>query len=295
MNKGSEKNKIKSSDITDQWILSRVNQLGINVNQYLEDYNTIKACSEIRDFVTDLSTWYVKLNRDRIEEDETARGVLRYVLETTSKIIAPIIPFTAEKIYQTLNGNKNSVHLENYPKFNEKNVNKKISDEMKIVREIVSVGLRERDKVQIGLKWPLGKAEIVCEEKLNKSTEEIIKSQLNIKELKFVKGKEISVKLDTTQNPELEAEGYAREMSRQVQAFRKELGLKKDDEVELSIFSDEELKGMLNNWKKYLMERTNSTKIEIFSANVTTDKERFKNKIEFKIKDKRGEIAIIKK
>lgn len=293
MNRGKEKNVEKSSDLTDRWILSRLNKFGINVNKYLEDYNTIKACSEIRDFTTDLSTWYVKLNRDRFEENETARGVLRYVLEETSKIIAPIIPFISEKIYQTLNGEKNSVHLEKYPEFKEKTINQEILSGMEIVREIVSLGLAERDKAQIGLKWPLGKAEISCDEKIDKEMEEIIKAQLNVKELKFSKGKEISVKLDTKITPELESEGYAREMSRAVQAFRKELGLKKDDEIELHIFADDELKKMLGKWKEFIMKRTNSKTIEL--ENVTTDKERFKNKIEFKMKDKRGEIAIIKK
>ena len=84
-------------------------------------------------------------------------------------------------------------------------------------------------------------------------------------------------------------------MSRQVQSFRKELGLNKNDVIELAIFCDEELKKMLEKWKKYLMERTNSKKLDIFSSNVTTDKERFKKNIEFKIKDKRGTLSIIKK
>ena len=113
--------------------------------------------------------------------------------------------------------------------------------------------------------------------------------------MKKNKEKNISVKLDTKLTPELESEGYAREMSRAVQAYRKELGLKKENEIELYISSDEELKKILDKWKNFIMERTNSTTIEFFSENVTTGKERFKKNIEFKIKDKRGKIAIIKK
>jgi isoleucyl-tRNA synthetase len=295
INKGHEKNKEESSNPTDRWILSRLNELGINVNRYLETYNTVKACSEIREFVSDLSTWYVKLNRDRFEEDETARGVLRNVLENTSKIIAPITPFIAEKIYQTLNNSKDSVHLEKYPKFNEKNIDKKILSNMKIVREIVSVGLRERDKTQIGLKWPLAKAIVHSEDKLGKELELIIKLQLNVKAVEMKSGKELKVELDTKMTPELESEGYARELSRQVQAFRKELDLVKDDEIELGISSDVEMKKIFEMQKKFIMERTNSKKLEFIDGNVTTDKERFKKNIEFKIKDKRGWIGIIKK
>lgn len=291
MNKGKEKNKTESPDLTDRWILSRLNEFGINVNNYLENYNTIKACNEIKEFVSDLSTWYVKLNRDRFEEDETSRGVLRYVLETTSKIIAPIIPFVAEKIYQTLNGNKNSVHLEKYPELKEKKKDNILS-EMKVVREIVSIGLRERDKLQIGLKWPLAKAVVHSKEKkLSKEIEEIIKSQLNIKKIELKSGDEIVVEFDTKITPELEAEGYAREISRQVQAYRKELGLKKENKIELFIVGDKELKKFLESQKEFILDRTNSKEMKIYE-NVTTDEERFKKNIEFKIKDKRGKIAV---
>jgi len=118
---------------------------------------------------------------------------------------------------------------------------------------------------------------------------------LNQKALEFKKEKGMKVELDTKMTTELESEGYAREMSRTVQAFRKELGLVKDDEIELAIFCDDELKKMLESMKKMLIERTNSKKLGFFDANVTTDKERFKKNIEFKIKDKRGKIAINKK
>jgi isoleucyl-tRNA synthetase len=294
MNKKKEKNKTESSDITDKWILSRLNEFGKNVEDYIENYNTIKACSEIKDFVSDLSTWYVKINRDRFEEDETARSVFRYVLETFSKVIAPIMPFIAEKIYQTLNGEKNSVHLEEYPSFDKKNINKNILDEMKIVREAISIGLRERDKIQIGLKWPLSTAEITFSKKFGKDMEEIIKQQLNVKKIEYKKAineNQIEVKLDTKITPELEEEGYAREMSRQIQAYRKDLGLKKENKIELFIVADKELKKYLESQKKFILDRTNSKEMKIYE-NVTTDEERFKKNIEFKIKDKRGKIAV---
>lgn len=292
LNRSKEKNKTESLEITDRWILSRMNEFGLNVNYYLENYNTIKACNEIKEFVNDLSTWYVKINRERIEEDETARGILRYVLESISKIISPVIPFVAEKIYQSLNGEKSSVHLENYPKFKKEDINQKILSEMNVTREIVSAGLRERDKLQIGLKWPLKKAIVKCEKKMNKEFEEIIKQQLNIKEIEWKVGnKKIEVELDSKITPELEAEGYAREVSRQVQAYRKEMGLKKENKIELFISCDKELKKYLESQKEFILCRTNSVDLKIYES-VTTDEEKFKKSIEFKIKDKRGKIAI---
>ena len=71
---------------------------------------------------------------------------------------------------------------------------------------------------------------------------ELIKKQLNVKKLEITTGNELSVDFDTVMTPELEAEGYAREISRQIQAFRKELGLEKNNWVNLQLIVDEELK-----------------------------------------------------
>ena len=285
--------KPKKNDLTDMWILSRINQFGLNLNEHLEKYNTIKACDEIKVFAEDLSTWYIRINRERFEEEKEARETLRYVLEIFSKSIAPILPFVSEKIYQTLNGNKKSVHLQEYPKFDKKNVDEKMLIKMAYVREIVSLGLRERDKAEIGLRWPLAKATIYSKEHqpLNEFAK-IIKSQLNIKDFELKinhEANETSVELDTTLKPELEAEGYSRELSRQVQDFRKKLGLQKKDTIELFITTDDKFKSVLETQKKFIKQRTNSKEMEI----ETKATERFKNQIEFKIKDKRGKIAII--
>ena len=111
-----------------------------------------------------------------------------------------------------------------------------------------------------------------------------------LKDISLEKAKETSVKLDTKLSPELEAEGYAREISRKIQAFRKKLGLQKKDKVETYIIVDEKFKNILEKQKKFIKERTNSKKLEI----VTTGKERFKNKTGFKIKEKRGWIGVTK-
>jgi isoleucyl-tRNA synthetase len=283
-------NKKTKHKIEDKWILSRLNSTIEEVSNGLNEFSLNKPFEALANFaVNDFSRQYIKMTRDR----EDTKEIIGEILEKISLMLAPFAPYISEYVYR--NFSKESVHLSKWPKTDKKKIDKKLEEEFSLVSKIIEVGLSERDKAQIGLKWPLGKAEIVCEKKLDKQMEEIIKAQLNVKELKFSNGKEISVKLDTKQTPELESEGYAREMSRAVQAFRKELGLKKDNVIELFIFSDDELKKILEKWKKYIMERTNSKKLEIFSGNVTTDKERFKNKIEFKMKDKRGTIAIIKK
>ena len=286
--KGKGTGKIKSNEITDKWIISRLNESGFKINQYLENYDTIRACNEIKIFVDDLSTWYIRINRNRFDDEKAGIETLRYVLNEFSKIIAPILPFVSEEIYQTLNDKKKSVHLEDYPKFDKKNINHKIIDDMEIARKVVSAGLMERDKVQIGLKWPLQSADITTNLNIGKESIEIIKQQLNVKEIKLSKGEE-KVSLNTKMTAELESEGYARELSRQIQAFRKKLGLRKDNKIETHIITDDKFKKILDSQKDFLRERTNSKKLEI----VMTGKERFKNIIGFTIKDKKGDIAVV--
>jgi len=276
--------KKSKRNIEDRWILSRLNSLIENVTKSLENYSLDKPFLEIMNFVVkDLSRSYIKMTRDR---DDT-KEILGEVLEKISLLLAPFAPYISEHIHSQFN--ENSVHLSSWPKTDKKKIEVGLEKEMENVLKIIELGLAERDKSKIGLRWPLAKMNITSNEKLNKDFLEIIKSQLNVKEVVLKKGKELSVELDANLTPELEEEGYAREMSRQVQAFRKKLGLEKKDKIELSLFVDDELKKMLEKYKEFIGERTNSEKIEI----VTTKKERFKKNVGFKIKDKKGEIGII--
>ena len=277
-------NKKCNKKIEDKWILSRLNSTIKEVTKNLEEFSIYEGFQSISDFVVrDLSRIYIKMTRDR----EDNKSIVKECLSKTVLILAPFAPYITERIYQ--NFDKKSVHLSSWPKTEENKINKKLEKEFNDIFMIIERGLSERDKAQIGLRWPLEKIIIQTKElpSLGKY-EEIIKSQLNIKKIELKKGEELSVKLDTKITPELEAEGYVRELSRHVQAFRKELGLEKKDKIELEIICDEELKKILNKKEKFLRERTNSKKIEI----VTTAKERFKNQTPFKIKDKKGIISV---
>ncbi len=296
--KNKEKiSKPKSENILDRWIISKLNELIRDAIESFTRYNTISACLEIKKFIDDLSTWYVRRSRDRFNDnDKEAKKTLGWVLQELSKVIAPLMPLAAEMIYHNVADEKDSVHLQDWPKYDKKAINEKITKNMAVTREIISLVLKERDTAKISLKQPLAKLEIYNAE-IGKEYLKLIEEEANVKKVEMKKDKEkkLSVRLDTNITPELEAEGYAREIARQIQAFRKELGLKKDDEIKLAVSADKELRGMLEKFKKFIMERTNSREIEFFSENVTTVKERFKKNTEFKIKDKRGRIGIIKK
>ena len=129
--------------------------------------------------------------------------------------------------------------------------------------KIIETGLRERDKAQIGLKWPLAKAIISCEDKISKELEKIIVRQLNVKKIDVKKDKELKVELDLKMTPELEAEGYAREISRAVQAERKKAGLVKGDLIELEIVAGKDFCRKIETQKDILKERTNCKTINI--------------------------------
>lgn len=287
----------KASNIMDKWIVSRTEDLNEKVGKYLEEYNTIKACSVAKEYIEDLSTWYVRNSRDRFNDgDLEVRKTLRYVLEKSTRVLAPIIPFITENIFLEVGG-KNSVHLEDYPGSKKNLIKNDLEDKMFETRKIISVGLRERDKNQVSLKWPLSKATIEgVKGSLKGEFLEIIKSELNVKSLEFKESssehKEISVELDMALTPELEAEGYAREVSRKVQAFRKELGLNKKDGISLALLVDKDFGDVLKTQLDMLKERTNSKKIQIVTTEQELSEETFKNKIDFKIKNKEGEIAI---
>lgn len=281
--------------LLDKWILSRLNELINEVTENMNKYNLPGASRPISIFIEDLSTWYLRQSRERLNDNDAgAFRTLQEVLLVLSKVIAPFIPFTAEYIFQRLTANNfedenKSVHLEKWPQARE-NIDLKLLNDMKKIREIVSLGLKQRDQNKVGLKWPLSKV-IIYSQKIS-GFDEIIKEQLNVKEVEFRLGRgELVVEMDFDLTPELEAEGYAREVSRHVQAFRKKLGLQKSDKIELSIFIDDGFRNIIEPQKNFIKDRTNAREFKL--ENVTTDKEKFKNKIDFKIKDKSGVIGII--
>jgi len=295
----TEENETVSDNVMDKWILARLNQTIKGVEENMKNYNTVKATWKMRVFVDDLSTWYVRRSRERFNQgDKNAVATLRKVLTEFSKVIAPVIPFVSEIIYQTIYPGGGSVHLQDWPQYQEEGIDEKLLNSMERVRHVVSLGLRERDRSGIGIRWPLRKA-VVSGEGFSEEMNEIVKSELNVKSLEFKGGEAgdteatgISVELDTEMDEKLEAEGYAREISRKVQAFRKKLGLDKKDKVKTYVGVDEGFKNILEKQHDFIKQRTNSEELNITTAE-EFEKENFKNVTNFVIKDKRGEVAIM--
>ena len=278
----------------DKWMLSRLNSTIRECTELLDEYQLDKAPVLVEELFLDLSRKYIKFTRNRADDPVVCKIIFETLINIL-KMFSITCPYLSEHLYLKLKEKyglkEDSVHLSSWPKPDEKKIDKKLESDFNLVLWLIERGLAERDKLRIGLKWPLSKATIFYYKKFNKLLEELIKSQLNTKKIiwKEAHEKDWKVELDTKLTPELEAEGYAREMSRQIQAFRKKIGLEKKDKIETYILTDDKFKNILEKQKDFIKNRTNSSKLKI----VTTGKERFKKMIEFKIKDKRGWIAIV--
>lgn len=242
---------IESNNILDIWIKEKLNILIKDITESLEKYKIMEPARAIRDFLDDLSTWYLRRSRERIKDGEKeAKQTLYFVLKNFAKVLAPFAPFTAEDIWLKLK-NKNdaqSVHLANWPKikkigffqkiFKGKD-NSKIIQEMKMIRDIVTKALQLRQKANIKVRQPLAKLKLkIKNEKLKIDYIEIIKDELNVKEVEQVVNSEMQdadLELDINVTSELKKEGDYREFLRAVQDFRKKSNLLPNDKIKIMI------------------------------------------------------------
>ena len=186
----------------DRWILSLLNSLVKDVDTYLDSYEPTRAGRAISDFVNDnLSNWYVRLNRRRfwgggITEDKlSAYQTLYTCLETVAKLMAPIAPFYADKLFCDLiavTGRESveSVHLADFPVCHEELIDKSLEERMQMAQSISSMVLALRRKVNIKVRQPLHTLMIpVLDSHQQESIEavkQLILSEVNVKEMKFV-------------------------------------------------------------------------------------------------------------
>jgi len=184
---------VKNREEIDKWLLSKYNRLVDEVTSDMEKYDLNAVTKKVTNFVSDdLSNWYIRRNRNRFwasELDDSKKSVYITTYEVLTglcKLVAPIIPFTTEEMYQKLTG-KESVHLEDYPVCNKKLIDKHIEDRMDLVRSLISVGRYVREESKIKVRQPLSEALIDGKNKeLISDLVPLIEEELNIKEVKFV-------------------------------------------------------------------------------------------------------------
>ena len=203
--------------------------------------------------VDDLSNWWIRRSRGLFQRPSVERGsteasrpnvrpkndkafersfsFLQFLLIELSKTLAPFMPFMAEHIYKKISNEKESVHLENWPKVSKKLINLELEQEMAKARELVTLGLAQRKNANLKVRQPLASVTFNRAEPFAIGIEHIIKAELNVKSIAYDAGLTEPVKLDVTISHELLLEGYTRELMRQLQDMRKEAGYKVDDKA----------------------------------------------------------------
>jgi isoleucyl-tRNA synthetase len=274
-----------ANHMLDRWILSRLAATHKTVTTSMDVFNTPTAGRAIQDFVTELSTWYVRRSRDRIKEGgesaEQALTVMGFVLVETSKLLAPFMPFLSEHFYKDLTGNL-SVHLAHWTEVKENDA--KLETEMAYLQNVVEMALRLRKENNLKVRQPLGELQYIGE--LDSGLEQILAEELNVKKITNVSEfitrngwasiNEV-VALDLAMTPELLKEGLARELERQVQDLRKKSGLQIGELVDLYYTTTDDELGdvaatMLDRKKTFVNQVKTSLEVEAdFETQATVD------------------------
>lgn len=270
----------------DKWILSKLEKTKKKVTDGLEQLNPNDSARALLDFIVeDVSRKYVKLVRSRQEKREQACSAFKRVLRDVSVMLTPFAPFTAEEAY-CLVKKEESVHLESWPKHDEKHVDEKLEEKMSKAFEIIETALALRNAAAVNLRQPLPRLIVVSEDPLvGEAMHElcgVLQEQTNVKKVEYsakpvteafnrAEGKGFTLLLDITVDKQLAGEGATREVIRTIQQMRKELGLKETQAVRVNIAAPAAFTQMLN--LDFLKQATNTSSLKTSNAPVMKGRE----------------------
>lgn len=173
-----------SSEAIDNYILSKLKRLRDTVKSGIESYDVAVATNEIAAFMEVLNNWYIRRTRDRFwEGDALAFDTLYTVLVNVAKIIAPLMPFVSEYVFKTLTGEE-SVHLADYPSLSEIAYDAALVEQMDFVQDLCSTAKFIREEKNLRNRLPLASLTVIGAE-LSPAYQDIVKDELNVKEVKF--------------------------------------------------------------------------------------------------------------
>jgi isoleucyl-tRNA synthetase len=227
----------RSKSVLDRWIVSRLNDAISAVSAGLKAGVLDRASRPFFDLSDDLSTWYIRRSRDRFksdgEEKIAAHSTTAYVLVELSKLLAPFMPFLAEEIYLRIKvrapalATKESVHLEAWPERGE--VDSVLLGSVELVRKVVKRALEARMSAGIPVRQPLASLTVRNDQLPFEADREalfdLIREEVNVKNIVIAERLERDVELDLALTPELKEEGALRDLLRKIQDLRKEKAL----------------------------------------------------------------------
>jgi isoleucyl-tRNA synthetase len=281
----------------DAWILSKLQKLTQSIRERWDAYDPAPTIKHISDFIEDLSGWYVRRNRRRFwkpgaDEDKLAAYQTLYeCLVTLTKLIAPIMPFFAEELYQNLvvaidPNAAESVHLTGFPDAQANLRKETLETETELVRELISLGLAARKSAEIKVRQPLANSMMLGlseeQQKIVEKYNSIFTEELNIRKVSFaeknkvladnfVKSKDetgadqYQFYIDTSLTKELENEGLARELVHKIQNLRKTAGFDVVDRIEFYYEASDKLSDAINSYDTYIAQEVLAVKMDKIS------------------------------
>ena len=284
---------VEAVHVLDKWLVSLTNKLVSDISKSLDQYDIFSASRLLSSYINELSTWYVRRSRDRFKSDDEqdkklAIETLGWALARLAKVMAPFTPFIADHLYQQLFNDNESVHMQFWPTIGE--IKEELLKDMDQARDLVQLGLAKRDEVMIKVRQPLASMTVIGKTNLTGKLDlhEIVKDELNIKDLKFADGENLVVELDTVIDEALQKEGVIRDLVRQVNSMRKTAKLTISDQVEVYYQTEDVLTATaIEESKDQLMKQTasklweNSVKAEALAT------------VECKINDKQIILSIV--
>ncbi len=257
--------RYKTQHVLDRWIMSRLNAVVGEMAKKLDDYDVTGAARTLEDFVVnDISLWYIRRSRARFqnpvskEDFRAASLTLQQVLTNVCVLAAPFIPFLSDSIFarimQENEGGKKkveSVHWQDWPKSRISFSDRKLEENMRVVRDIAAKGLAERAKAGIKVRQPLQKLKIKNEKlKMSAKLLELLKEEINVKEVIIDPSIKEEVELDATITTQLKREGMVREIIRHIQDMRKKAGYQPKHRVSLRYDGEEALEELIREQQK---------------------------------------------
>ena len=260
-----------STHVLDKWIVARMHELHAEVTKAMEAYELDRATRPLGDFIDDLSTWYLRRSRDRLKSEDlndkqAALATLRWVLRKYAKVSAPFIPFSAEWVWQRVRcddlsgqaGDPESVHLANWCTVREPDM--EVLEAMALTREVVSEALEARAASGIKIRQPLQTLRVKHElHAAGEQYHELIRDEVNVKELVTDMEMNESVQLDTTITDKLRIEGVMRDIIREVQGARKEAAFLLSEKGTITINGPAELLAIAATYQTEIEKQTNTT------------------------------------